>query len=35
MSDRDNRDRDRERKPAPNVEGMFTLKIDNISFRTT
>ena len=36
--DRD-RERDRggdgERKGAPNVEGLFTLKVDNISFRTT
>lgn len=38
--DRD-RDRDRdsgrdgEKKGAPNVEGLFTLKVDNISFRTT
>ena len=29
------RDRDGEKKGAPNVEGLFTLKVDNISFRTT
>ena len=29
------RDGDGEKKGAPNVEGLFTLKVDNISFRTT
>lgn len=32
--DRD-RDGDGERKGPPNVEGLFTLKVDNISFKTT
>jgi RNA recognition motif-containing protein len=29
------RDGGRERKPAPSVDGLYTLKIDNISFKTT
>lgn len=33
--ERGGRDRDDERKGPPNVDGFFTLKVDNISFRTT
>jgi splicing factor, arginine/serine-rich 2 len=32
--DRD-RDRDGEKKGPPNVDGLYTLKVDNISFKTT